>query len=296
MPKISVIVPVYNMKEEVRDCLDSLVEQTEKEIEIIAIDDWSTDQSLEVLKEYARIYPNIKVYQNERNLGQSETRNRGIELAEGEYLAFLDSDDYINPGMYEELYKVAQQYNFPELITTGLTFVKEREFRGQDLSYFSKGIPSVIHPMQQKDAVFTQSPSVCNKLFRKDTVKNYKFLSGCMWEDIAFSFTRFLEADTVVDVPTTNYFYRRDTSSGVSAKNFQDNNKLDDIFVVADELEEELKRAGKYDDFAPQVRALQIGVCLQRVNEIRQWNSPTERIEEATEYMFSKMKEKYGIK
>lgn len=72
-----------------------------------------------------------------------------------------------------------------------------------------------------------------------------------MWEDIAFSFTRFLEADTVVDVPTTNYFYRRDTSSGVSAKNFQDNNKLDDIFVVADELEEELKRAGKYDDFAP---------------------------------------------
>ena len=148
--------------------------------------------------------------------------------------------------------------------------------------------------MQQKDAVFTQSPSVCNKLFRKDTVKNYKFLSGCMWEDIVFSFTRFLEADTVVDVPTTNYFFRRDTSSGVSAKNFQDNNKLDDIFVVADELEEELKRAGKYDDFAPQVRALQIGVCLQRVNEIRQWNSPTERIEEATEYMFSKMKEKYG--
>ncbi len=88
MPKISVIVPVYNMEEEVRDCLDSLVEQTEKEIEIIAIDDWSADQSLEVLKEYARIYPNIKVYQNERNLGQSETRNRGIELAEGNTLHF----------------------------------------------------------------------------------------------------------------------------------------------------------------------------------------------------------------
>lgn len=294
MPKISVIVPVYNMETEVRDCLDSLVDQTEQDIEIIVIDDQSTDQSLEVLKEYARKYSNIKVYQNERNLGQGETRNRGIELAEGEYVTFLDSDDYINPSMYEELYQIAKQYNFPELITTGLTFVKGREYRDEDLSYFSKGIPSVIHPSENKDAIFSQSPSVCNKLFRKDMVKNYKFLQDCMWEDIAFSFTRFLESDTVVDVPTTNYFYRRDISSGVSARNYHDNKRIDDIFTVADELEEELKRAGKYDEFAPQVRALQIGVCLQRVNEIRQWNSPIERIEDVTEYMFSKMKEKYG--
>ena len=82
MPKVSVIVPVYNMETEVRDCLDSLVAQTEKEIEIIAIDDNSTDQSLEVLKEYARKYSNIKVYHNPENVGQSETRNRGIEVAE----------------------------------------------------------------------------------------------------------------------------------------------------------------------------------------------------------------------
>lgn len=103
MPKVSVIVPVYNSEQELRDCLDSLVEQTEKDIEIIVIDDASTDNSPEIEAEYQKKYPNVKVYRNERNLGQSETRNRGIELAEGDYIAFLDSDDYVNPGMYEEL-------------------------------------------------------------------------------------------------------------------------------------------------------------------------------------------------
>ena len=294
MPKVSVIVPVYNMETEVRDCLDSLVAQTEKEIEIIAIDDNSTDQSLEVLKEYARKYSNIKVYHNPENVGQSETRNRGIEVAEGDYIAFLDSDDYVNSGMYKELYEVAEKYNFPELITTGLSFVKGREFLGKDLSYFSKGIPEVIHPAQDKDAIFNQSPSPCNKLFRKDTIKNYKFLKGRMWEDIAFCTTKFLEAETVVDVNTSNYFYRRDLSSGVSARNYHDNDSIDDIFAVADEIENELKRVGKYENFESQIRTLQLAICLQRVDEVKEWDSSSERKEEVINHIFSTMQEKYG--
>ena len=109
MPKITVIIPVYNTEKFLKDCLDSLVEETEKDIEIIAIDDASTDHSLEILEEYAKIYPNIRVIRNEKNIGVSETRNKGIELAEGEYITFVDSDDYINPNMYKELYEVAQK-------------------------------------------------------------------------------------------------------------------------------------------------------------------------------------------
>ena len=293
MPKVSVIVPVYNSEQELRDCLDSLVEQTEKDIEIIVIDDGSTDNSPEIEAEYQKKYPNVKVYRNERNLGQSETRNRGIELAEGDYIAFLDSDDYVNPGMYEELYQAAVDNNMPELIVTGLSFVKGNEYRKKDLTFIGKQSTTIIHPMENPDQVFFESPSLCNKLFRKDTVKNYKFLDVSAWEDIAFSFTRFLEANTVISKPTANYFYRRDVSDGVSAKNFKENDKITDIFVVADELEEELKRNGKYPFFADQIRGLQIACCLQRVDEVNNWQDEETKTN-VKNMMFSTMLEKYG--
>lgn len=293
MPKVSVIVPVYNSEQELRDCLDSLVEQTEKDIEIIVIDDASTDNSPEIEAEYQKKYPNVKVYRNERNLGQSETRNRGIELAEGDYIAFLDSDDYVNPGMYEELYQAAVDNNMPELIVTGLSFVKGNEYRKKDLTFIGKQSTTIIHPMDNPDQVFFESPSLCNKLFRKDTVKNYKFLDVSAWEDIAFSFTRFLEANTVISKPTANYFYRRDVSDGVSAKNFKENDKITDIFVIADELEEELKRNGKYPFFADQIRGLQIACCLQRVDEVNNWQDEETKTN-VKNMMFSTMLEKYG--
>lgn len=293
MPKVSVIVPVYNSEQELRDCLDSLVEQTEKDIEIIVIDDGSTDNSPEIEAEYQKKYPNVKVYRNERNLGQSETRNRGIELAEGDYIAFLDSDDYVNPGMYEELYQAAVDNNMPELIVTGLSFVKGNEYRKKDLTFIGKQSTTIIHPMENPDQVFFESPSLCNKLFRKDTVKNYKFLDVSAWEDIAFSFTRFLEANTVISKPTANYFYRRDVSDGVSAKNFKENDKITDIFVIADELEEELKRNGKYPFFADQIRGLQIACCLQRVDEVNNWQDEETKTN-VKNMMFSTMLEKYG--
>lgn len=293
MPKVSVIVPVYNSEQELRDCLDSLVEQTGKDIEIIVIDDGSTDNSPEIEAEYQKKYPNVKVYRNERNLGQSETRNRGIELAEGDYIAFLDSDDYVNPGMYEELYQAAVDNNMPELIVTGLSFVKGNEYRKKDLTFIGKQSTTIIHPMDNPDQVFFESPSLCNKLFRKDTVKNYKFLDVSAWEDIAFSFTRFLEANTVISKPTANYFYRRDVSNGVSAKNFKENDKITDIFVIADELEEELKRNGKYPFFADQIRGLQIACCLQRVDEVNNWQDEETKTN-VKNMMFSTMLEKYG--
>lgn len=296
MPKVSVIVPVYNSEQELRDCLDSLVEQTEKDIEIIVIDDGSTDNSPEIEAEYQKKYPNIKVYRNERNLGQSETRNRGIELAEGDYIAFLDSDDYVNPGMYEELYQAAVDNNMPELIVTGLSFVKGNEYRKKDLTFIGKQSTTIIHPMDTPDQVFFESPSLCNKLFRKDTVKNYKFLDVSAWEDIAFSYSRFMEANTVISKPTSNYFYRRNASlksNGVSAQNFKENDKITDIFIVADELEEELKRNGKYPFFADQIRALQIACCLQRVDEVNEWQESTTK-EKVKDMMYSTMLEKYG--
>ena len=296
MPKISVIVPVYNTEEFLKDCLDSVVEQTEKDIEIIVIDDGSTDNSPKIEEKYQKKYSNVKVYKNERNLGQSKTRNRGIEIAEGDYITFLDSDDYVNPGMYEELYQTAVENNMPELISTGLSFVEGSEYRKNRLEYIGKQKATIIHPMHNPDQVFFESPSLCNKLFRKDTVKNYKFLNVSAWEDIAFSYSRFMEANTVISKPTPNYFYRRNAilkDNGVSAKNFKKNDKITDIFTVADELEEELKRNGKYPFFANQIRALQVACCLQRVDEVNEWQKSSTK-ENVKDMMYSTILEKYG--
>lgn len=108
MPKVSVIIPVYNVEQYLRECLDSVIGQTMTEIEIICIEDRSTDSSWEILREYAQKEPRMVLLRNEKNRGLSYTRNRGIEIARGEYIQFVDSDDYIVADAVERLYRIAK--------------------------------------------------------------------------------------------------------------------------------------------------------------------------------------------
>ena len=109
-PKVSVIIPVYNVEEYLRECLDSVVNQTLKEIEIICVDDGSTDNSLEILKEYAKKDNRISVLTQE-NLHAGVARNAGLTVAKGEYVHFLDSDDWIDKETYQELYNLMKEAN-----------------------------------------------------------------------------------------------------------------------------------------------------------------------------------------
>lgn len=111
MPKVSVIIPVYNAEAYLRRCLDSVCRQTLKDIEVICVDDCSTDNSLEILKEYAQKYPQMKVIHHEFNGGESRARNTGLDNATGEYLGFVDNDDEIDLDFYEKLYHEAIEYN-----------------------------------------------------------------------------------------------------------------------------------------------------------------------------------------
>ena len=109
--KVSVIVPVYNSERYLRDCLESLLNQTLTELEIILVDDASTDKSFEIIVEYKSKYPKIKIFKSEQNKGQGASRNIGMSLATEEYIGFLDSDDYVAPIMYENLYNSAKENN-----------------------------------------------------------------------------------------------------------------------------------------------------------------------------------------
>ncbi len=111
MFKVSVIIPVYNAKYYLRRCLDSVCNQTLKDIEIICIDDCSNDNSYEILQEYANKYSNLKAIHLEKNGGESIARNKGLAIATGEYLAFVDNDDEIDLDFYEKLYTKAKEEN-----------------------------------------------------------------------------------------------------------------------------------------------------------------------------------------
>ena len=105
MSKISIIVPVYNTEKYLSKCLNSLIKQTYKDIEIIVVNDGSKDKSLEIAKKFAKQDNRIKVF-NKENGGLSSARNFGIEKASGEYIGFVDSDDYIKENMFEILYNM----------------------------------------------------------------------------------------------------------------------------------------------------------------------------------------------
>ena len=111
MPKVSVIVPCYNVEKYIRKCAETLVNQTLDDIEIIFVNDGSTDGTDEIIKEYKKNYPKKVVHLEKENGGLSDARNFALPFAKGEYIAFVDSDDYVELNMYQEMYDIAKKEN-----------------------------------------------------------------------------------------------------------------------------------------------------------------------------------------
>ena len=113
MKKVSIVIPIYNSEKYLQTCLDSILAQTLKEIEIIAVNDGSKDRSREIIEEYQKRYPSTIHVINKENGGMSDARNKGVEKATGEYISFVDSDDYIEPTMLEKMYQNCLLYTSP---------------------------------------------------------------------------------------------------------------------------------------------------------------------------------------
>ena len=122
---ISVIIPVYNTENYLYNCLNSVLNQTYGDFEVICINDCSTDSSPEILEYYSRKDERIKVIHNEINKGQGYSRNRGLEIAKGEYIFFLDSDDWLKPNSFELLYSQSKKLDLDLLIFKGIVFYEK---------------------------------------------------------------------------------------------------------------------------------------------------------------------------
>lgn len=202
--KVSIIVPVYNVENYLTKCLDSLIGQSLQDIEILVVNDGSKDRSEEIIRQYARKYPGkIKAFSKE-NGGLSDARNFGIDRATGDYIGFVDSDDYVTEGMFEEMFLLAEKHD-AKMVICNIQKVDENGKVVQKLTQLPN-MPENIN-LENHFSVFSDvSYFACNKLFKKELFDQKRFKKGVHFEDIQLIPQLLLECETIAQ--TQNYHYQ----------------------------------------------------------------------------------------
>lgn len=204
--KISVIVPIYNSEKYLETCLRSITSQTYRNLEIILVNDGSTDDSLAICKAFQEIDPRIKIL-SKSNAGVSEARNDGVTESRGYYLLFIDSDDYIDLDYVETLHRKIKEYNADVVISNGIDFDADGEIPAKNRVHENK----ILRNSEALKELYSEKyfSSVCwGKIFKRDVIGNTTFDKAMkIAEDFKFLDEVFAEADTVVVIPERKYHY-----------------------------------------------------------------------------------------
>ncbi|HOI70926.1 MAG TPA: glycosyltransferase [Methanobacterium sp.] len=228
--KVSIIIPVYNVEKYLRQCLDSIVNQTLKEIEVICINDGSTDNSPIILEEYEKKDPRIRVITQE-NMGSGVARNRAIQQAKGKYIGFMDSDDWADPTMFEKLYENAELNN-SDIVMCPMLIINES---GQGLSRSDKKLlpyynldcfdetfdNRVFNYKDTEDFIFEVAVNAYNKIYKTSFVRKYnaKFAEdGLIFQDNIFFFSTYLNASRMTLMRDFLYIHRTNRSGSVQTE------------------------------------------------------------------------------
>jgi len=222
--KVSVIVPVYNVEKYLGKCLDSLVHQTLEDIEIIVVNDSTKDNSQSIIDHYKSLFPNKLTSYIKENGGVGEARNFGLKHASGEYIGFIDSDDYVELNMYEEMYNLAVK-NDSDLVVCDLEYFWENSGRTQIMKGY---IEKIQQPIDR--SVFLSPLFAWNKLYRKKLLIDNQifFPKGLWYEDIPVVVPLFSIAKNISYVDEVMIHYLQHDSSIMGSKT---NPKMFDIFT-----------------------------------------------------------------
>lgn len=265
MPKISVVVPVYNTERYLRQCLDSLVNQTFKDIEIICVNDESTDNSLEVLKEYESKDNRIVII-DQQNTGLSDVRNNAIKIAKGEYITFFDSDDWVELNTFEILYDMAMKHNAYIVI-----FSYFREYNNKSVAknifnqeeiVFDKSGCEYLHRFQmgliEKELKnLERADSICSawtNLYRLNIINdnNLRFIDTKIigtFEDGLFNIEYYKYIDKAVYINKCLYHYRKlDINSLTTRYNKGLLDKWNNLFCILEDYIERNKLESEYNE------------------------------------------------
>jgi len=215
-PIISVIVPVYNVEQYLRKCLDSIIGQTVKDIEIIVVDDGSTDASGDICDSYLSKDSRIKVFHKD-NGGLSSARNYGIEKSTGDYIGFVDSDDFIEPDMYETLLRILEKNN-ADMSMCGLYDV----FDGKPRKVFNKTEEWAVDNIKAMEIVLEAkivSVTAVNKLYKRELFNTIRYPLGKTAED-AFVIIELLDKCSVVAITNEQKYHYIHRSNSITTNKF----------------------------------------------------------------------------
>lgn len=208
--KISVILPIYNAEEHINKCIDSILKQEIKAIEIIAVNDCSTDNSLEILKRYNKKHPSIKIINHTKNMGAGAARNNALKKSRGKYITFIDSDDWFGDKYLDCLYSEAEKTNADIIFSNMMTVYENVEFKNEEfqnlVNKYHNTNPSLTDLPQD-----WRSTAPWMKLFRKDfiTKNKIKFMEGISLgaEDVPFTWIAYFSAKKISFCEAVYYHY-----------------------------------------------------------------------------------------
>lgn len=247
MVKVSVIVPVYGVEKYIDKCLNSLVNQTLNDIEIIVVNDGSPDNSQKIIDEYVKRYPKIVKSYKKSNGGQGSARNYGLKKASGEYIGYVDSDDYIEYNMYEKLYNEAKRNDLDIVICCNKNVY---ENTGKE-----KIEPLFLKTDNDKANALFSNVGVCNKLYKKEIVDNFLFKSKVWYEDLAFCCKTVMKSSKIgfVNEGLYNYLIRQGSTmnNDNASRNLEILDAFDDVLNYIDENK-------KYKKYYPEIEFLAI--------------------------------------
>ncbi len=251
MPKISVIVPVYNVEEYLDICLDTILLQTFKDFEAICINDGSSDNSLKILEHYQKFDDRIKIISTE-NKGLSHARNTGLKIAKGKYTVFIDSDDYISQNclekMNDNLDRTNADFLYSNIIQIEQNSRKIRiwDFLNKDLFYKSAKKDYFTESSMDERVYFGLHTTAYAKMYSYEFIEKFHFEEGIIFEDIPYFANCYLNAKKI-SYDFTPYYYYRIKRKGSILNN--SSNVIDDLLRAQNLRRDIFKKQKKYEKY-----------------------------------------------
>ncbi len=249
-PEVSILVPVYNVSPYLRECIESLIHQTLENIEIVFVDNCSTDDSLDILMTYYDYDPRIAVIEHKKNEGLPGSRNTALKYARGKYFSYIDSDDICDLSMFQKLYDKAEALG-ADIVTCSVTaFIDtlDNQYLHRPLEWY--GDSDKLLPLSGRPQQLMEPAAWC-KLFRTEYVKNldyFEFRPGTIaWEDVPAMTSAFIQTDRIATVQEALYFYRQRSAGNLSNHMTKRNTK---DFLSGEKLQREILEKHNYHDAA----------------------------------------------
>ena len=284
MQDVSIIVPIYNVEKYLSRCVESLLNQTLENIQIILVNDGSTDNSGEIAKVYAEKNPDKILYLEKENGGLSDARNYGMPFATGKYIAFLDSDDYIEKNAYEEMYNKACEGNYDYV---ECDFIWEYPNK--------RKIDKIVNYRNKKEMLTNVRVVAWNKLIKREIIEKNKlqFPKGLRYEDVEFTYKLipYLKSMGYVDKAFVHYIQRENSIANVQ------NERTAEIFTILDNVIEYYKDNGLYEEYKEELEysytRLLLCSSLKRISKIEDKTNRRKLINKTWEKLIEKFPDWY---